>query len=286
MTAASACMHRDTTWDLSRDDWLVAAALVGGFGLWLAPLPVASSLFGLALVVAAVATRPALAVALAPLTFPFTFVPKSIGSLQIAPAEAAIACLLAGLLLHLCLAAARGRWRERAVDLRRPPGWLWLPALALLLVATVSLATVAEPRYLQQSLVEYRKVIVQPLLFAVIAWLTLHHQRDLCVALIAFGLASAGVGLHAAGEVALGLAGVTVEGVRRALADAGARGRRWRGPARQLLARRLVRGASDADDRHLTVGPSTPGDSGGERGRRADTRFAPHRHRAPQSLAR
>ena len=98
-----------------------------------------------------------------------------------------------------------------------PPRWLWLPALALLGVATLSLFTVADPDHLRESLVEYRKVIVQPLLYGALAWLALRRPRDCWLALLALLVAGAAVGLHAVAQVAFGLAGVAAEGVRRAV---------------------------------------------------------------------
>jgi O-antigen ligase len=200
-------------WQIARDEWLVIGGLVASFAVWAVPLPPAISLVGLLVAVALAAWRLDLAAALAPLTFPLTFQPRLIGAQQFAPAEAAVVALVVALLARTALALARGhppRWDA-------PPAWLTLPAVALLGVATLSLATVADPSHLRESLVEYRKVIVQPLLYAGVAWLALRRPRDRWLALTALGVAGAVVGLLAAGQVVLGLAGVAAEGVRRAV---------------------------------------------------------------------
>ncbi|MCC6627273.1 MAG: O-antigen ligase family protein [Chloroflexi bacterium] len=203
-------------WRVGHDEWLAMAALVAAFAVWSAPLPSAVSLAGAVVALALATWRLELAAALAPLTFPLTHQPRLIGALQIAPAEAAVAVLTGALAARVALALLPGR-STPPVRWETPPAWLALPALALLGVATVSLATVADPSHLRESLVEYRKVIVQPLLFATVAWLALRRPRDRWLALMALGVAGAVVGLLAVGQVALGLAGVTAEGVRRAV---------------------------------------------------------------------
>lgn len=124
---------------------------------------------------------------------------------------------MAALLVRGLLALARRTPGRPSHWPTRPPAWLTLPALALLIVATVSLATVADPDHLRESLVEYRKVIVQPLLFAGVAWVALRRPRDQWLALLALGITGAAVGLLAGCQVALGVAGVAAEGVRRAV---------------------------------------------------------------------
>jgi putative inorganic carbon (HCO3(-)) transporter len=217
---AAAPARPDTAeWQLSRAEWAVAAGLTAAYLSWALPGPTWLALAGLVALVVLATARPNLAVAVAPLTFPFTFQPRQLGTLQIAPAEAAIAGLLVAFALRLAIDAAR-----RGPDVFRrlppallPPRWLWLPALALLAVATLSLATVADPAHRRESLVEYRKVIVQPLLYAGLAWLALRRPRDGWLALLALAAAGAAVGLLAVGQAALGLAGVAAEGVRRAI---------------------------------------------------------------------
>ena len=65
------------------------------------PGPVWLAAIGVGAAVALAARWPTLAVALAPLAFPLTYYPRVIGSLQIAPAEAALLVLLVALPLRL-----------------------------------------------------------------------------------------------------------------------------------------------------------------------------------------
>lgn len=212
--------RRDTDeWRLSPAEWAAAGGLAAAYLTWVLPGPAWLAPTGLVALIALAAAWPNLAVVIAPLTFPFTFQPRQLGTLQIAPAEAAIAGLLAAFALRLAIDAARHGTAvfRRPSPALRPPRWLWLPALALLAVATLSLATVADPAHRRESLVEYRKVIVQPLLYAGLAWLALRRPRDGWLALLALAATGAAGGLLAVSQVALGLAGVAAEGVQRAI---------------------------------------------------------------------
>ncbi len=91
-----------------------------------------------------------------------------------------------------------------------------LPALALLLVATVSLLTVADVGYLKNSLREYRWTIVEPILFYFVATEVLRGRKG--ALWLADGLV-AGATLAAGGALVLALLGqgLVVEGVTRVM---------------------------------------------------------------------
>lgn len=198
-------------------DGVIVAALAASFLIFALSSPLVVGIIGATLVVILTAYRPAAAVALAPLTFPFTLYPRAFGDQKIAPSEAAVLLLCAGLILHVggLFVLNRGDLRE-VVRTCRPPGWAAATALALLVIASLSLLTVADPAYLKESLREYRTVIVVPLIYGLLAWLALRTEEDLRRALLALGLAAAGISLVAAGRTALGLGGIVAEGVRRA----------------------------------------------------------------------
>ena len=194
---------------------IAALALSVPGPLWLAGI-------GFVVGVALTAWRPGLAAALTPLSFPFTFYPRSFEPLSLpfglAPAEAAVVVLGTGLLARLGWLLTRGARPNAALwHAHRPPDWAWLPALGLGLAATLSLATVADPTYLRESIREYRTVIAVPLAWAGLAWLALTSRRDRWLALLALGGAGAFAGLDAAWRLGLGIAGVAAEDVRRAL---------------------------------------------------------------------
>ena len=111
----------------------------------------------------------------------------------------------------------RGQLRAAVVRLISPLGMTW-PAAALLLVATLSLATVAEPARRSESLREYRTVIVEPLaIFALCRWCLWQDGVKRWVAL-AMAVVGAGVAMMALGEIFLRTDVLVADGALRARA--------------------------------------------------------------------
>jgi O-antigen ligase len=204
-------------WSGQPPAWAPALALIAAFALFMLPAPALIGLTGALLVILLAARWPTLAAGLTPLAFPFTFYPRDFGIIGFAPAEAATLMLAAATGLRLLVVLLQRRWSWRALIAHRPPVWLAGAGAALLAIATLSLATVADPTHRAESLREYRTVIVGPLLYGALAWLHLRRAGDLLLALLALGAAAAVAGLGAAVQLALGLGGISAEGVRRAV---------------------------------------------------------------------
>ena len=100
---------------------------------------------------------------------PWLYHPVPIDRLRFSHLELAILAGTCAVAIHGV--AALWHRDRRAMARLLPQSRITLPALALLLVATVSLRTVADPRHITESLREYRTVIVEPLLaFLIFRW--------------------------------------------------------------------------------------------------------------------
>lgn len=194
---------------------LLALAVLVVVGLVLAagvPVPVAVVL----IVVAASASvaAPAAACAAALAAIPLVFRPVAIGSARLSLLELAIVLGAIGLSVHLLLAIRQAGVFPMLGDLLRPLPVLILPAFVIL-AATASLLTVADPRHMAESLREYRLVILEPvILLALVRW-TLRRggERLLLTSLIA---AAAIVAAVAVVQLLTGVGSIEADAARRA----------------------------------------------------------------------
>ncbi|MFS8530344.1 O-antigen ligase family protein [Sphaerobacter thermophilus] len=180
------------------------------------PMPVVAALLSVAVGVAAIhppGVLASIAAALALIDVPVPF-----GALRFNPAEVLLVAALGGIALRAGFALLRsgipavryamGRARTLALTGFGPV------AIALLVVGTLSLFTVADPSHRAESLREYRWVILEPVVFAfLLRWyLTDRSDRWLTAWLYAGAAALAAMYAVVAG---LGGSGLAVEGVVR-----------------------------------------------------------------------
>lgn len=176
---------------------------------------------------------PGWTVALIPLAAPFAYRPKSLPN----PRSLDSTFLFPAIELFLLIALATtalyllGHWRREAragtgaaaaLDLwdgakRLLGGSFGLNAVALVIIATISLLTVADRFHLRESIREYRTIIIEPVLYFFLARAWLRERTLRTTALTAFIGGAVLVGLLAIGQVLTGQGIVAVEGVRRAL---------------------------------------------------------------------
>ncbi len=155
--------------------WRHAAAftILWSFGLIAALAdvrsPVASMLLLLGASAAAITSPPA-ALASILVGLPWVFHPLRLWGGQFTAVEVGTVVGSLAVASHLLLSLFRGGLRPMLVRLLSPSGITW-PAVVLLVVATASLATVADPAHRTESLREYRRVILEPLaVFALCRW--------------------------------------------------------------------------------------------------------------------
>lgn len=102
---------------------------------------------------------------------PWVYQPIEIGRLRFSHLELAILAGSAALGIHLAVSVARYRDLARFRYLLRPSR-ITIPTIMVLVTATLSLRTVADPTYLTESLREYRTVIIEPVMaFFIFRWM-------------------------------------------------------------------------------------------------------------------
>jgi len=161
-----------------------------------------------------VASPPASVAAVA-LALPFAGRLMPLAGARFGPLELAIGVSGLAVGSRALLDIGRGRGRALWGSLARPIATT-VPALALLAVATWSLAVVAEPAYRRVSLREYRLVVVEPLLLFASGRLVLRRapaRRLLVGGLMLAGFGAAGVGIV---QVVTGAGLIEADGVSRA----------------------------------------------------------------------
>jgi len=180
------------------------------------PLPVVAALLLLAIGIAALdppGVLAAIAASLALIEMPIPF-----GSLRFNPAEVLLATACGGIALRAGKTLLRGGFSvaQEALGRARTLAFSGFGpvAIALVVVGTLSLFTVADPSHRAESLREYRWVILEPVLFAfLLRWyLTDRADRWLVAWLFAGAAALAAVSAAVDGLSGSGLA---VEGVVR-----------------------------------------------------------------------
>ncbi len=182
-------------------DWPILALWIAALALFYLPARLTPTAAGAAVLLALALARPDLGVLLAPAAAPLEFLPKHVGSLQLSLLETLIGLCTLGWV-------ARCYWERR---LLLPRGPFTPLALSLLVVGLISLAASTYPRY---SLRDYRQVIVEPVLYFLIATALVSPSRiwRLIGIAVAAGVAVAIAGL--AGYL-LHRGVIAAEGVRR-----------------------------------------------------------------------
>lgn len=179
-----------------------------------ANLLVGAALMGLAVVVATLS--PAAGIASVVLAAPtmFDLYPLPRGSFSLL--ELAILVSTVGFGLRTAFDIVRGGWKTLEDVFR--PAHLVVPIGMLLVATVVSLLTLADPAHRAESLREVRTVILEPLLFLLVARLVLRDRaaRDVLGWALVFG--GTAVGGYAAAQIALDLGGVQAGSVTRATA--------------------------------------------------------------------
>ena len=194
---------------------LVIIAIIGVAILAASTMVTAIALF---LLVALAALRPEASVVALPAVIGFVYQELVLKNARFSPQETLLATTVAGTGLHALwrLASARTATPIRSViiELRARLQLFDLAALALLLIGTLSLFTLAMPAYRHESLRVYRWVILEPVIYYALArwYLQSRDLRRLSVVTFAVGallVAAIGIVDLAAGR------GLEVEGVTR-----------------------------------------------------------------------
>jgi putative inorganic carbon (hco3(-)) transporter len=168
---------------------------------------------------------PGLTVALLPLSAPFAYWPKHFYVATFPVIELLLVIALA----TTALMAAR-HWQRQARSGLGAAAWLdfvdgakqsllqpfGLQAVALALIATFSLITVADPAHRHESLREYRTVVIEPLIYFFLAWYWLRPREPRIIACVSFIAGAAIVAALGVGQVLTGYHVVLADGVRRA----------------------------------------------------------------------
>lgn len=176
---------------------------------------------------------PGWTVALLPLAAPFAYRPKEIPNPRTFDSVLLFPAIELFLLIALATSALYllGRWRREAragagaaaaLDLwdgakRLFAGRFGPNAVALLIIATIALLTIADRFHLRESVREYRTIIAEPVLYFFLARTWLRERTLRSSAIAAFIGGGTLIGLLAIGQVLAGQGIVAVEGVRRAL---------------------------------------------------------------------
>jgi O-antigen ligase len=170
------------------------------------------------LLVALAALRPEASVVALPAVIGFVYQEITLKNARFSPQEALLATTVAGTGLHVLwrLAGARSSAPIRGflIELRSRLQLFDLTAVALLLIGTLSLFTLALPAYRHESLRVYRWVILEPVIYYALARWYLHSRalRKLSVVtFVAGALLVAAIGIV---DLAAGR-GLEVEGVTR-----------------------------------------------------------------------
>ncbi|MGN6755989.1 MAG: O-antigen ligase family protein [Thermomicrobiales bacterium] len=201
---------------------LLAIALV--LVLIASPWPPLTIVALVAYIVTALAL-PGLTVALLPLSAPFAYWPKHFYVATFPVVELLLLVALATTLLWVVM-----RWQRQARSGLGSAAWLdfvdgakqallqpfGLQAAALVLIATFSLITVADPAHRHESLREYRTTVIEPLLYFFLAWYWLRPREPRLIACASFIAGAAIVAALGIGQVLTGYHVVLADGVRRA----------------------------------------------------------------------
>ncbi len=168
--------------------------------------------------IAIAAYRPAASVAAIPAVVGFVFEPVHIRSLEFSPQEVLLVTTVAGTALHMLWIAWQDQSLSRLKSIVRfaqdRRTLFDLAALLMIVAGAVSLVTLAMPAYRHESLRDFRWVIVEPLVFYVLALWFIRDRatRRLTVILFVAGgvlVAMTGVVGYVTGH------GLAVEGVTR-----------------------------------------------------------------------
>lgn len=130
--------------------------------------------------------------------------------------EAAIVTGVLGYGLRSALGLNVRDWAADAAAALTPPE-IALPVVGLIGVSLVSLLTVADPAHRHESVRELRSVIVEPVLFFVLARLVWRDQRARAWGVACLIAAGVAVAAYAVGQAAIGT-GVHADGLTRATA--------------------------------------------------------------------
>ncbi|HET8630536.1 MAG TPA: O-antigen ligase family protein [Thermomicrobiales bacterium] len=227
--------------------------------------------------------RPGLTTALIPLCAPFAYVPKRFYGPEFPVVELLLLLALATAAVQVAALGWRS-WRAGAGAAALLDSWdavkaaatrpFGVQAVALALIATFSLATVADPAFRHESLREYRTVIVEPLIFFFLARYWLRDRALRAVAIAGFLAGAAVAALIAVGQFVTGSHLVVAEGARRVTSVYGHPNNLALYLERALpfaLALLLMRGAA-SDERRATSGRAGRAASDGRRGRRGGRR--------------
>jgi O-antigen ligase len=148
---------------------------------------------------------------------PWSFHLIPLAGLHFGPIELAIGCAAVGRLTRLLLDDGVVAVRREVTDLwsRRT---LTLPVLAIVLAAVISLATVAEVDYRRESLREFRLVIVEPIIFFLLARIAVRRESGRALAVLALLGTGVATAVWAVGQTVFEVGGVSADTTFRARA--------------------------------------------------------------------
>jgi putative inorganic carbon (hco3(-)) transporter len=205
--------------DRYRADVVVGLGILATTGiLYVSPLPLQAAL--LLAILALGAWRPLGPVLAVPATIGLIYQPIGFGEWIFNPTEVLVGVSAASLAVHVVANAVRDR-RDRSGRgtelLERPlrDRFALALAIALLTVGVVSLATVAEPEYLRESVRQFRWVILVPVVYFVLLVTTVADRSARLLLAISFVAGGVVAAMIALAQVALG-GGLAVESVSRA----------------------------------------------------------------------
>ena len=169
-----------------------------GLMLWLEP-PLAAAGTLLAAATLAAAASPMASVTAVVAALPLAYRPVTLGGGTYSLLELAIVTGSVGIALAVLGAVRRADGRARLLEVIGPRP-ITLAAIGVLCAGTVSLAFVAQPDRLAESLREYRWTIVEPLAFLGMCRWAFGGEADRSLPVAAFCAVAAVVGLAALGE--------------------------------------------------------------------------------------
>ena len=176
------------------------------------------TVIALLLLIALATLRPEASIIALPAVIGFVYQEVALKNARFSPQETLLATTIAGTGLHVLWRLAEARStaliRDFFIELRARLHLFDIAAIALLLIGTLSLFTLALPAHRHESLRVYRWVILEPIMYYALArwYLTTRDQRKLSVVAFAAGaLLVAAIGII---DLAAGR-GLEVEGVTR-----------------------------------------------------------------------
>ncbi len=197
---------------------VIALAILALTGLAIIANSTPITIVAIVLLIALGALRPVASIVALPAVIGFVYQEIALKNARFSPQETLLATTVAGTGLHMIWRLVTQRSTELVRDfllqLRARLQLFDVAALALLLIGTLSLFTLALPAYRHESLRVYRWVILEPIIYYALARWYLQSRDVRRLAVISFATGALVVALIGIVDLAAGR-GLEVEGVTR-----------------------------------------------------------------------